>query len=226
MNKLHLRQWITLRAFQVGIGLISGLAVFGMVAAQVHIFPFQQKRNQLSVSGSVPIRVEVAAYPSLHRPEEALPFADLVVLAELTQINESRWNTADGLRPADWRPGLELTWMIYTPFSFRTVRVLKGGVADGLTSQFAVVGGQVGDDRVSVGESFDLYSDVAIGDQVLLFLRTSTGNMVNIAPYVYVDALRIDNDKATADCHGSRIVTDCRVAFNLTEVLAKIASAK
>lgn len=170
--------------------------------------------------------MEVAGYPSLHRPEEALPFADLVVLAEITQINEPRWNTADGLRPADWRPGLELTWMIYTPFSFRTAQVLKGGVAEGSSSRFAVVGGQVGDDRVSVGESFDLYSDVTIGDQALLFLRTSTGNMMNVAPYVYVDALRIDNNKATADCYGSRIATDCRVAFSFSEVLAKIASAK
>jgi hypothetical protein len=226
MDKSYIRQWLTSRAFQVGAGLFSSLAIYLMVTSQIYIFPFQPIRKQLSASGSVPIWIELAGYPSLHRPEEALPFADLVVLAEITQINEARWNTADGLRPADWRPGLELTWMIYTPFKFRTVQVLKGGVADGLTSQFAVVGGQVGDDRVSVGESFDLYSHVVSGDQVLLFLRTSTGNMVNVAPYVYVDALRIDNDKATADCRGSRMVTDCRVVFNLTEVLAKIAPTR
>ncbi|MBI3242851.1 MAG: hypothetical protein HYZ49_11210 [Chloroflexi bacterium] len=196
-----------------------------------YAFPFHQARNP-EADNQTPtsfdnnaIRIQMSSFPGSHRPEEILPFADLVVLAEITQIGPARWNTTDGLRPDDWRPGLEATWMIYTPFTFETVKTLKGTAAKGFISQFAAVGGKAGDDQVEVSD-FGLYSDLAVGDQVILFLGTSTGNMINVAPYTYGDALRIDGTQATADCGGSREVKDCRVAFSLSDVLARVTSSQ
>ncbi len=175
-----------------------------------------------------PIHYEVVGWPASHRPEEALPYADLVVLAEITQINDARWNTPDGLKPSKWEHTAEFIprWLIYTPFEFKIIEVLKGNAPDQAVSEFAVLGGRVGDDIVDANEPINLYSDVEIGDQMILFLGQSTSDLITVAPYTYVDALRVDHDKATADCRGSRAAEDCRVAFELSEVLAKIEASK
>jgi len=225
MNKNLLKQWTRSTPFQLRLGLIGLLVVCMIAAIQFRIAVTNQANKNLSSGASNPIIVQVDGFQGSHRPEEVLAFSDLVVLAKVTQIGEARWNTPDGLRPTDWRPGLEATWMIYTPFMFETVKTLKGEVAQGFTSQFAAIGGKVGGDQVEVSD-FGLYSDLTVGDQAILFLGTSTGNMVNVAPYTYGDALRVDGPQATADCQGSRVVKDCRVVFNLPDVLARITTAK
>lgn len=225
MDKNRLKQRTRLTPLQIGAGLIGLLVISAIVVAQFHIASSKRTNKNSPPYISNPIIVQVDGFPGSHRPEEIIAFSDLVVLAKITEIGEARWNTADGLRPADWRPGLEATWMIYTPFTFETVKTLKGDTAKGFVSQFAAVGGKAGDDQVEVSD-FGLYSDLAIGDQVILFLRTSTGNMVNVAPYTYGDALRIDGTQATADCGGSRAAIDCRVIFSLPDVLARVTSSQ
>lgn len=215
----------------LGIGLVCAFVAYQLFAVSPGFFPFRRRASSpdnVSDSTGEPTRLDVVGYPSSHRPEEALPFADLVVIAEITEIGKARWSTPDGLRPAEWQHNPESIskWMIYTPFAFETIEVLKGNVADTLTSQFAAVGGQVGDDRVDAGEMISLYTDIGVGNQMVLFLRRAAGDLSNVAPYVYVDALRVDDDKATADCQGSRSAKDCRVSFELSDVLTKVETAR
>ncbi len=170
------------------------------------------------------LNVKISSFPASHRPEEALPFSDLVVVAEITEIGPARWNTVDGLRPGGWQfsPASLSGSMIYTPFRFQTLKVLKGDSAITTASSFAAVGGQVGQDSIDATEGIGLYADVKPGDQALLFLRTAEANLLNVAPYVYVDALRIDGNNASADCHGSHNAKECRSIFDLIDVLARV----
>lgn len=213
----------------LGIWLACVLVAYQIFAVASDSFHFQSSAPEpVSASANKPIRLDALGYPSSHRPEEALPFADLVVLAEITGIGKARWNTTDGLRPAEWQhnPKSIAKWMIYTPFAFKTIEVLKGNVTDELAPEFAALGGQVEDDWIDTSEIINLYADINVGDKMVLFLTRATGDVANVAPYAYVDALRVDDGKASADCRGSRSAKDCRVSFELSDVLTKIAATQ
>lgn len=215
----------------LGIGLVCVFVIYQLFAVSLGFFPFHRRVSSpepVSDSTGEPIRIDVVGYPSSHRPEEALPFADLVVVAEITEIGKARWSSADGLRPAEWQHNPEsiAKWTIYTPFAFKTIEVLKGNVTGELASEFAALGGQVEDDRVDTSEIINLYTDINVGDKMVLFLSRATGDLANVAPYAYVDALRVDDGKATADCQGSRSAEDCRVSFELSDVLTKVKAAR
>lgn len=234
LNKIISNRFGTSKFILAGVGLVCIFAVYLIAAATLHLVPFNQHQVRAQSSDymteviSDAHRVEVVGWLGSHRPEEALPYADLVVLAEITQVNDARWNTPDGLKPSQWEHTAEFIsrWLIYTPFEFKIIKVLKGDAPDQAVSEFAVLGGRVGDDIVDANEPINLYSDVAIGDQMILFLGQSTSDLVTVAPYTYVDALRVDHNKATVDCRGSRAADDCRVAFELSDVLAKIEASK
>ncbi len=213
----------------LGIWLACVLVAHQIFTVSPNSFYFQSSTPEpVSASTNKPIRLDALGYPSSHRPEEALPFADLVVLAEITGIGKARWSTTDGLRPAEWQhnPKSIAKWMIYTPFAFKTTEVLKGNVTNELVPEFAALGGQVGDDWIDTSEIINLYVDINVGDKIVLFLARATGDVANVAPYAYVDALRVEDGKASADCRGSRSANDCRVSFELSDVLTKIAAAQ
>src|SRR5574341_156869 len=208
--------------------LIALLAIaLSLLAASV-IFKDKAfgRQDPEEVSSPESIIAVVNGFPSPHRPEEILPYSDVVVIARITDIGDARWNTETGKKPKDWHPGLEAEWMIYTPYIFKVEQVLKGSISEGSSSQFAVIGGQVGDDIVQTGDEMGISSYVNIGDQVLLFLRSAEGNMLYVAPYTFGDALRIDGDKAVAECHGSHEVADCQVVFDLSYVLSRVNAHK
>jgi|GEM_PF-2119829 len=205
------------------------ITLFFLITIGLLIVPSCNKRedspfsNDWTIHDGKPIQITSDGFSSQHRPEEALPLADLVVLGEITSIAPARWNTASGQRPTKWQFTSEwlLEWMIYTPFSFKINETLAGSPSHELESQFAVVGGMVDRDIIDTTRSIDIYTDIQIGDSVILFLKQAAGNLKNVAPYVYIDALRIDGEKAVAHCPTSR--QECQVSFELADILGRVA---
>jgi len=177
-----------------------------------------------STSASVPqgINIKMDGMQSNHAPEEILPHVDLVVEATITKIDMSRWNTPDGNRPLNWTFEKLSEARIYTPYQFRIEKVLKGSIDVGTVSSFAVIGGTVGPDTIDASHSADIYGDLQMGDKALLFLKSTTGNMVHVSPFGYGDALRIEDDKVVAGCAGGRSQDACRVIFDMKNVMTKI----
>jgi hypothetical protein len=192
---------------------------------------FPHSSNQTTptqvLSESNGINMEMSFFPGTHRPEESEPLSQVIAVAEILEIGTARWNTPDGLRPPNWEFNSEsiTTWLIYTPVTFSIVEKYKGDAVIN-TSQFAIVGGQVGEDKLEIDSNeLGFYSDVSVGDKVVLFLNHATGNMLNVAPYTYVDILRIENNgEVTAGCNGSREVKKCRAVFTLNDVKELVKS--
>jgi len=203
---------------------LFGVAIYALVGFQRSS---TQPTSTQASSGGGGMNMEMSFFPGTHRPEESEPLSQFVVVAEILEIGAARWNTPDGLRPPNWEFNSEsiTTWLIYTPVTFSIVEKYKGDTVIN-TSQFAIVGGQVGEDKLEIDPNeLGFYSDVSVGDKVVLFLGQATGNMLNVAPYTYLDVLRVENNgKVTAGCNGSREVEKCRAVFTLSDVKELVKS--
>ena len=178
--------------------------------------------NNLTSDG---IYMDMASWEADHNPEGIASYIEVIVIAKIIHIEKAKWNTVDGKRPADWAFFNVHEVAIYTPFSFEVKKVIKGDITSGETHQFAVIGGTVGADVLDAN-NVDIYGDLQVGDEALLFLGKSRGNMAYIGAYTYGDALRIEGKQIVAGCKQSRISTECRNTFNLITYLSRVEQAK
>ncbi len=116
------------------------------------------------------ITIQVAPYKIPINTPELMCGAPLVLDARITALLPGHWNTPTGARPTNVDPDpqklLEGGYAIYTPLQFSSVHIYIDNRKQA-TSEFAILGGQVGADQYIANEMTSL---VAAGKAYLMVL--------------------------------------------------------
>lgn len=96
--------------------------------------------------------------------------ANTIVIGTVLQVQDARWSTPDGRRPATGCGGPPY-YRIYTPVVVRVEQVVKGSLLSAQEIVVEAYGGSVGQDRqVQLPDT-----PYAVGERELLFLSTAGG---------------------------------------------------
>lgn len=113
------------------------------------------------------IDVHSGGYPVTLDPAESTRRADVIAEAVVLKPGIPFWNTPDNTRPIGTaREVLDQSARIFTPANLRIIKSLKGDVPSGEVISVNRYGGQIGQDRFVIEQSYFVE-----GDRVIVFLR-------------------------------------------------------
>lgn len=160
---------------RIKLAILVGATVAIMLAIAVPII-LQRQTDEPLVAGQteildgVPYHIIESAYWAVPTEGESARRADLIAVAEVDEKLPAFWSTADKERPNLTELDLlkNPQYRIYTPYKLRITQAIKGEIHDDDVIQLNRLGGEIGDDIVSVED--DLF-ELKSGTNIVVFLR-------------------------------------------------------
>lgn len=211
----------------IGFLIITGLVIVALLVVIPNAFlnsngSATSPKNTQAKPETVFMNADMASWLPDHDPEEIAHLVDFVIIAIISSIDhdQARWNTPTGQRPSDWAPGKYPFTKIFTPFSAKVQRVIKGEVKPGDTLQFSVIGGKLDQDVLKTDT--EIYDDLQVGDRAILYLSIAKDKMLYVAPYTYGGSMRLQDNDVVAGCNGHSQAEKCRVRFNAVQYFDRV----